>query len=74
MNAIEVTHNARVYYVSSRTSNAIPNDILGIGAIFARSLNIQEGDEVLVSAVKQVPSLSSINIVPLTMNDRELLV
>lgn len=71
---IEVTHNARVYYFSCRVHNIFPKDALGIGASFARSLNIQESDEVFASAVKQVFSLSSINIVPLTVNDRELLV
>ncbi|XP_014481800.1 PREDICTED: peroxisome biogenesis factor 1 isoform X2 [Dinoponera quadriceps] len=72
-NVIEVTRDTSVYYFSFLTSNVISNGTLGIGAIFARSLNIQEGDEVFVSTVKQVSSLSSINVVPLTMNDRELL-
>ncbi|KAL6424824.1 hypothetical protein ACFW04_010032 [Cataglyphis niger] len=71
-NAIEMSHKGRLYYLSCvpRVDN---ENILSIGATFARSLNIQEEDEVLVSALKNVPSLSSIKIVPRTTSDRELL-
>nr|XP_012225043.1 PREDICTED: peroxisome biogenesis factor 1 [Linepithema humile] len=71
-NAIEVSHNGRAYYLSCfpRINN---DETLCIGATFARSLNIQEGDEVFVSSVKNVSSLSSIKITPLTTSDRELL-
>jgi len=72
-NAIEISHNERTYYLScvARVNN---DETLCIGATFARNLNIQEGDEVLVSSVKSVPSLSSVKIVPRTPSDRELLV
>ncbi|CAL1678759.1 unnamed protein product [Lasius platythorax] len=71
-NAIEVSHRGRLYYLScvSRVNN---DETLCIGATFARTLDIQEGDEVLVSSVKNVPSLSSIKIAPRTTSDRELL-
>ncbi|KYN44445.1 Peroxisome biogenesis factor 1 [Trachymyrmex septentrionalis] len=71
-NAIEISHNEKKYYLSciARVNN---DETLCIGATFARSLNIQEGDEVLVSSVKSVPSLSSIQIAPRTTSDRELL-
>lgn len=71
-NTIEILHRGKLYYLSCipRANN---NETLCIGATFARSLNIQEGDEVLVSSVKNVPSLSSIKIAPCTTNDRELL-
>ncbi|XP_072762957.1 peroxisomal ATPase PEX1 isoform X2 [Anoplolepis gracilipes] len=71
-NAIEISHKGKLYYLScvSRVNN---DETLCIGATFARSLNIQEGDEVLVSSVKNVPSLSSIKIAPRTTSDRELL-
>ncbi|XP_025075850.1 uncharacterized protein LOC112553091 [Pogonomyrmex barbatus] len=71
-NAIEISHNGRKYYLScvARINN---DETLCIGATFARSLNIQEGDEVFVSSMKNVPSLKSINIAPRTASDRELL-
>lgn len=71
-NVIEISHKEKLYYFSclSRANN---DETLCIGATFARSLNIQEGDEVFVSSVKNVPSLSSIKIAPRTTNDRELL-
>ncbi|XP_070158629.1 peroxisomal ATPase PEX1 isoform X1 [Polyergus mexicanus] len=71
-NAIEISYEGRLYYLSCvpRIDN---DEALCIGATFARSLNIQEGDEVLVSSVKNLPSLSSIKIVPRTSSDRELL-
>ncbi|XP_050461247.1 uncharacterized protein LOC126856619 isoform X2 [Cataglyphis hispanica] len=71
-NAIEMSHKGRLYYLSCvpRVDN---ENILSIGATFARSLNIQEEDEVLVSSLKNVPSLSSIKIIPRTTSDRELL-
>ncbi|KYM98485.1 Peroxisome biogenesis factor 1 [Cyphomyrmex costatus] len=71
-NAIEISHNEKKYYLSciARVNN---DETFCIGATFARSLNIQEGDEVFVSSVKSVPSLSSVRIVPCTTNDRELL-
>jgi len=47
---------------------------LCIGATFARNLNIQEGDEVFVSSVKDVPTLSRIKVAPRTTTDLELLV
>lgn len=50
------------------------NESLCIGRTFARSLNIEEGDEVIVSFVKNVPILIKINVAPLTANDREILV
>ncbi|XP_011877701.1 PREDICTED: transitional endoplasmic reticulum ATPase isoform X2 [Vollenhovia emeryi] len=70
--AIEVSHNGRKYYLTcvARVNN---DETLGIGATYARSLNIQEGDEVFVSSVKSVPSLSSVKIAPRTASDRELL-
>ncbi|KYM85704.1 Peroxisome biogenesis factor 1 [Atta colombica] len=71
-NAIEILHNGKKYYLSciTRVNN---EETLCIGATFARSLNIQEGDEVLVSSVKNIPSLSSVQIAPHTTSDRELL-
>ncbi|XP_012541576.1 peroxisome biogenesis protein 1 [Monomorium pharaonis] len=72
-NAIEILHNKKTYYLSCVGCISVNDDVLSIGATFARSLNIQEGDEVRVSSVKKVPSLSSIHIVPRTASDRELL-
>lgn len=71
-NAIEISHRGKLYYLSCvpRVNN---DETLCIGATFARCLDIQEGDEVLVSSVKNVPSLSSIKIAPRTTSDRELL-
>ncbi|XP_018312210.1 peroxisome biogenesis protein 1 [Mycetomoellerius zeteki] len=71
-NAIEISHNGKKYYLSciARVNN---DETLCIGATFARSLNIQEGDEVFVSSVKSVASLSSVQIAPHTTSDRELL-
>ncbi|XP_018368488.1 PREDICTED: peroxisome biogenesis protein 1 [Trachymyrmex cornetzi] len=71
-NAIEISHNEKKYYLSciARINN---DETLCIGATFARSLNIQEGDEVFVSSVKSIPSLSSIQVAPRTTSDRELL-
>lgn len=73
-NAIEILHNGRKYYLTCVTRVNNNNETLCIGATFARSLNIQEGDEVFVSSVKSVPSLSSVKIAPRTASDRELLV
>lgn len=72
-NGIEVSHNGRKYYLTCVT-RVNSDETLCIGATFARSLNIQEGDEVLVSSLKSVPSLSSVKIAPRTASDRELLV
>ncbi|XP_071557616.1 peroxisomal ATPase PEX1 isoform X1 [Temnothorax nylanderi] len=71
-NAIEISHNGRKYYLTCVT-RANNDDTLCIGATFARNLNIQEEDEVFVSSVKNVSSLSSVKIAPRTANDRELL-
>lgn len=56
--------------------NARPNnnETLCLGSSFARSLNINEGDEVFVSSVKDVPFLTKINVAPRTTSDREILV
>ncbi|KAK1126052.1 hypothetical protein K0M31_005579 [Melipona bicolor] len=56
--------------------NVRPNlsETLCLGTIFARSLNIKEDDEVFVSFVRDVPVLAKIDVAPLTMSDREILV
>ncbi|XP_039312379.1 peroxisome biogenesis factor 1 [Solenopsis invicta] len=71
-NAIEISHNGKTYYLScvARVNN---DETLCIGATFARCLNIQDGDEVFASSVKSVSTLSSVQVVPRTANDRELL-
>ena len=72
-NVIEILHKDKTYYVSC---NARPNnnETLCLGTSFARSLNINEGDEVFVSSIKDVPFLTKINVAPRTANDREILV
>ncbi|XP_029035401.2 peroxisome biogenesis factor 1 [Osmia bicornis bicornis] len=71
-NVIEILHKDKTYYVSC---NARPNnnETLCLGTSFARSLNINEGDEVFVSSIKDVPFLTKINVAPRTANDREIL-
>lgn len=73
---IEILHNDRVYYFSCIicSSCTSTDKTLCMGARFARSLNIQENDEVFVSSVRNVPTLSSIKIAPCTRTDLELLV
>ncbi|CAK9814659.1 Peroxisome biogenesis factor 1 [Anthophora plagiata] len=72
VNVVQVNYNDKCYYMSCI---ARPNheNSLCIGAKFARSLNIDEGDTVFVSSVKDVPLLTRIDVAPLTVNDREIL-
>ncbi|XP_076762251.1 peroxisomal biogenesis factor 1 isoform X2 [Xylocopa sonorina] len=65
-------YKRKTYYVSCYVRPNL-NETLCIGTTFARSLNIDEGDEVFVSSVKDVPLLTQINVLPLTANDREIL-
>ncbi|KAL0101615.1 hypothetical protein PUN28_019032 [Cardiocondyla obscurior] len=71
-NVIEMSHDGKKYYLTCVT-RINDDETLCIGATFARSLNVQEGDQVFVSSVKNVPSLSSVKVAPLTLSDRELL-
>ncbi|XP_011338168.2 peroxisome biogenesis protein 1 isoform X2 [Ooceraea biroi] len=71
-NVIEILHNGKTYYLSCIPCMNI-DKTLCIGATFAKTLNIQEEDEVFVSSVKNVPTLSSIKIAPRTTTDLELL-
>lgn len=70
---IEVVHKDKTYYMSCNTR---PNlkETLCLGTTFARSLKIEEDDEVFVSFLKDVPVLTKIYVAPLTANDREILV
>lgn len=72
-NVIKVIHKDKTHYMSCNVRPNL-NESLCIGTTFARSLNIEEGDEVIVSFVKNVPILIKINVAPLTANDREILV
>lgn len=72
VNVIEVSHNERKFYFST-IFRANDDEVLCIGAKFARSLNIQDGDEVLVSSVANVFTLTSVEVAPQTAIDRELL-
>lgn len=72
-NVIKIIHKDKTYYMSCNVRPNL-NESLCIGTTFARSLNIEEGDEVIVSFVKNVPILIKINVAPLTVNDREILV
>ncbi|XP_015435576.1 PREDICTED: peroxisome biogenesis protein 1 [Dufourea novaeangliae] len=71
-NAIEIEHNGKTYYASCSAS-ANHNEILCLGTTFARSLGINEGDEVFISSVKDVPHLTRVNVIPRTADDREIL-
>lgn len=66
-------HKDETYYISYNV-RPNPSGLLCLGTIFARSLNIEEGDEVFVSLLKDVPILTKINVAPLTAPDREILV
>ncbi|CAL7940371.1 unnamed protein product [Xylocopa violacea] len=65
-------YKGKTYYTSCYVRPNL-NETLCIGTTFARSLNIDEGDEVFVSSVKDVPLITQINVLPLTVNDREIL-
>lgn len=71
-NVIKIIHKDKTHYMSCNVRPNL-NESLCIGTTFARSLNIEEGDEVIVSFVKNVPILIKINVAPLTVNDREIL-
>lgn len=71
-NVIKIIHKDKTHYMSCNVRPNL-NESLCIGTTFARSLNIEEGDEVIVSFVKNVPILIKINVAPLTANDREIL-
>ncbi|XP_076671558.1 peroxisomal biogenesis factor 1 isoform X3 [Andrena cerasifolii] len=71
-NVIEIVHNGRAYYASCNTRPS-PNETLCLGTTFARSLSIEEGDDVFVSSVKDAPLLTQVNVAPRTADDREIL-
>ncbi|XP_078046831.1 peroxisomal biogenesis factor 1 [Augochlora pura] len=71
-NVIEIEHKGKTYYVSCNVS-ASPNEVLYLGASFARSLGIDEGDEVFISSLKDVQRLTRVDVVPRTADDREIL-
>ncbi|KOC60225.1 Peroxisome biogenesis factor 1, partial [Habropoda laboriosa] len=71
-NAIEIEYKDKSYYTSCIARPNL-NDTLCLGTTFARSLNIEEGDEVFVSFIKDVPLLTKIHVAPFTVNDREIL-
>lgn len=66
-------HKDETYYMSYNV-RPNPSGTLCLGTIFARSLNIEEGDEVFVSLLKDVPISTKINVAPFTASDREILV
>nr|XP_033334649.1 peroxisome biogenesis factor 1 [Megalopta genalis] len=70
-NVIEIEHKGKTYYVSCNVS-ANPNEVLYLGTSFARSLGIDEGDEVFISSLKDVQRLTRIDVVPRTADDREI--
>ncbi|KAG7207684.1 hypothetical protein KM043_009303 [Ampulex compressa] len=69
---IEILHNGTRYYASC-IARPISDDTMYLGTTFARSLNIQHGDVVIVSFLKDVPRLSSITVVPYSTHDRQIL-
>ncbi|XP_017876289.1 peroxisome biogenesis factor 1 [Ceratina calcarata] len=71
-NVIEIAHRDKIYYMSCNV-RPYENKMLCLSTTFARSLNIDEGDEVFVSLVKDVPVLTKIYVAPLSANDREIL-
>ncbi|XP_043511745.1 peroxisome biogenesis factor 1 isoform X1 [Frieseomelitta varia] len=71
-NVIQIIHKDKTYYMSYNVRPYV-NEILCLGTIFARSLNIKENDEVFVSFVRDVPVLTKIDVTPLTTSDREIL-
>ncbi|XP_043256334.1 peroxisome biogenesis factor 1 [Colletes gigas] len=71
-NVIVIEHKNKTYYTSCN-AGINPTDTLCLGTTFARSLNINEGDEVFVSSVKDVPLVTRVNVVPRTSDDREIL-
>ena len=71
-NVIEIVHNGKTYYASCNTRPS-PNETLCLGTTFARSLSIEEGDDVFVSSVKDAPLLTQVNVAPRTADDREIL-
>ncbi|XP_076649014.1 peroxisomal biogenesis factor 1 [Halictus rubicundus] len=71
-NVIEIEHKGKIYYASCNMS-ASPNEVLCLGTSFARSLGIDEGDEVFISSLKNVPHLTRVDVVPRTVDDREIL-
>ncbi|XP_043494802.1 peroxisome biogenesis factor 1 [Polistes fuscatus] len=71
-NVIAVSHKDATYFLSC-SPRQITDRALCLSAPFAKSLNIEEGDEVFVSFVKDVSTLTSITVVPRTDEDREIL-
>ncbi|XP_043284431.1 peroxisome biogenesis factor 1 isoform X2 [Venturia canescens] len=65
---LKLSHNNDEYYVSWRSISGL-DDSLRISATFARSLNIKEGNEVIVSSISNPPFLSSITVTPWNIED-----
>lgn len=70
---LRVVHNTSEFYLSWQLKPSL-DGTFGIGATFARSLNIKEGDSVLISTLSELPCLSSVAVSPCTSQDWEILV
>nr|XP_050857822.1 uncharacterized protein LOC127067205 [Vespula vulgaris]XP_050857823.1 uncharacterized protein LOC127067205 [Vespula vulgaris]XP_050857824.1 uncharacterized protein LOC127067205 [Vespula vulgaris]XP_050857826.1 uncharacterized protein LOC127067205 [Vespula vulgaris]XP_050857827.1 uncharacterized protein LOC127067205 [Vespula vulgaris]XP_050857828.1 uncharacterized protein LOC127067205 [Vespula vulgaris]XP_050857829.1 uncharacterized protein LOC127067205 [Vespula vulgaris]XP_050857830.1 unc len=71
-NVIALLHKDATYFLSC-SPKQITDGTLCLARPFAKTLNIEDGDEVFVRFVKDAPSLTSITVIPETNEDREIL-
>ncbi|XP_023248076.1 peroxisome biogenesis factor 1 [Copidosoma floridanum] len=71
--AVCVRHNEFTYYLSWCSAPGPDSESLCIGATFAQSLGIREGDELLVTSIDEAPALTSLVVVPKSAQDRVVL-
>ncbi|XP_012278044.1 peroxisome biogenesis factor 1 [Orussus abietinus] len=70
-NAIKLSHNGEVYYLSWFPRPSADTNVC-FSAKFAHSLGITEGDEVFVSSLPDSPSVSNITVTPKNSQDWEI--
>ncbi|XP_051155362.1 peroxisome biogenesis factor 1 [Leptopilina boulardi] len=71
-NVVRLTHKCIDYYLSWFLLPS-PNVFPSLSATFARSLGIEEGDEIFITCESEPPSLTSITVIPKSIQDQEIL-
>ncbi|XP_011505732.1 PREDICTED: peroxisome biogenesis factor 1 [Ceratosolen solmsi marchali] len=72
LNVAKVRHKEDYYYLSRYMGPSPDRNNVCLSATFARTLNINEGDEVFVSCFEDAPSLTSVSVSPKTLHDQEI--
>lgn len=72
---MKVTFNEKCVFLSALASPTLSDkNTIGLSSVYAQTLGINDGDNVVVQVIEDLPIISKLTVIPINQDDYEIIV